>query len=136
MRKLIKQSLLLAAGVTALLSLGGCVYDGGTYDDGYYDGRYDSEDYYYDGYYDGYYGPYIGGYWAIDGFFYYWLRDRYYRDDQRHFRRDHFRGASPFHGDRDGATRWPRPGYRPPQGQQQLPPPAHPPRQRPRPGGH
>lgn len=118
--------LLLAATSALFLGLGGCVYDG------YYDDRYYGyeDGYYYDGYYDGYYGPYAGGYWAIDGFFYYWFRDRYYRDDHRHFSRDHFPGAQRFRGDRDGPSRQPQHGYRQSPGQQ-LPPAAHPPRQRP-----
>jgi hypothetical protein len=136
MRKATKRPLFLAVSVAALLSLGGCVYPDGYYDDGYYQGGYYGDDYYYDGYYDGYYGPYAGGYWATDGFFYYWLQDRYYRDDRRHFRRDHFPGAFRFRGDRDGPSRWRQHGYKPYQDyQQQWPAPAHPPRHRPRQGG-
>lgn len=134
MRKAIEQRLFLATGVAALLSLGGCVYPAGYYDGGpYYDGGYYDDDYYYDGFYDGYYGPYGGGYWAVDGFFYYWLNDRYYRDDRRHFRRDHFPGAFRFRGDRDGPKRWSRRGQQYHQDHQQLPPQAHPPRDRSRP---
>lgn len=121
-----RRVLLLAAGSALSLTLAGCVYEGQYYDDGYYGGYYD-DDYYYDGYYDGYYGPYSGGYWAIDGFFYYWLSDRYYRDDRRHFRREHFPGAYRFRGDRDGPDRHPPHGYRPPDFQA-PPAPAHPPR--------
>jgi len=93
-----RRPLLLATGAALVLALGGCAYQG----DGIYDG-------YYDGYYDGFYGPYAGGYWAIDGFFYYW-RDgqRYHRDDGRHFRRDRFPGGHRFQGDRDGPHRGPR----------------------------
>ncbi len=91
-----KRPLLLAVGAALVLSLGGCAYGG---PGGYYDGYYDS---YYDGYYDDFYGPYAGGYWANDGFFYYWSQNqRYHRDDGRHFRRDRFPGGKPFHGDRD-----------------------------------
>lgn len=99
-----KRLLLLAVGGTLLLGLGGCVYGPGYYDrydryDRYGDSGYD--DNYYDGYYDGYYGPFIGGYWASDNYFYYWgPNQRYHRDDGRHFRREHFQGAKPFHGDR------------------------------------
>lgn len=123
-----RRTLLLAMGVALLMPLGGCVYDGG----GYY-GDYD-DGYYYDGYYDGYYGPYAGGYWAIDGFFYYWLNDRYFRDDHHHFRRDHFPGAFRFRGDRDGPHRRPPHGYGG-QPNSQLPPPFHPPHRKPRQGG-
>ena len=138
MRRSSKRSWLVATSVAALLSLGGCVYPAGYYDgyyDGYGQGGYYEEDDYYDGFYDGYYGPYTGGYWAIDGFFYYWLHDRYHRDDYRHFRRHHFPGAFRVRGDRDGPSRWRQPGYQPHQGYQQWPAPAHPPRQRPRQGG-
>jgi hypothetical protein len=116
-----RRLLLVAAGGALALSLSACVgyYEGGYYEDGYYDDRYD-------GYYDGHYGPFFGGYWASDGFFYYWLRDRYHRDHDRHFRRDHFPGAKRFRGDRDGPSRRrgdrrpppgdhpPRPGHNPP----------------------
>lgn len=135
MRTMINRRVALLAAAAALpLALGACAYEGAYYDDGYYGGYYD-DDYYYDGYYDGYYGPYAGGYWAIDGFFYYWLLDRYHRDEHRHFRRDHFQGSHRFRGDRDGPNRHPR-GYRPPSNYQ-PPAPAHPPRDRGRPrGGH
>jgi hypothetical protein len=135
MRKVTKRPLLLAASAAALLALGGCVAPGGYYGDGYYDGDdYYGDDYYYDGYYDGFYGPFTGGYWAVDGFFYYWLRDRYYRDDHRHFQRRQFPGSQRFRGDRDGPSRW-RHRYQPPHGQPQWPAPAHPPRRLPRQGG-
>jgi len=144
MRKTGKRRWLVATSVAALLSLGGCVYPAG-YNDGYYDGYdgYDdgyghdgyNEGNYYDGFYDGYYGPYAGGYWAVDGFFYYWLYDRYYRDDHRHFRRHNFSGAYRFRGDRDGPSRWRQPGYQPHQGYRQWPAPANPPQHRPQQGG-
>lgn len=114
-----------------LLTLAGCVYPGDYYHDGGPYGGYYGDDDYYDGYYDGHYGPYGGGYWAIDGFFYYWLHDRYYRDDHRHFRREHFPGAHRFRGDRDGPSRWRRYNYPGSQQDHQFPPPAHPPRARP-----
>jgi hypothetical protein len=132
-RTIAARPLLLAATSALFLGLGGCVY-GGYYDDGYYYGDHYEDGYYYDGYYDGYYGPYVGGYWAIDGFFYYWLHDRYYRDDHRHYRREHFPGAHRFRGDRDGPRRHPPRSYQQAP-DHQLPPAAHPPRQRPPRGG-
>lgn len=101
----------LAVGAMLLLGLGGCVYyPGGYYDRyGYYDGGYEDDCDYdddcgqYDGYYDGYYGPYVGGYWASDGFFYYWDRNRrYHRDHDRHFRHHAFDGGKPFYRYREG----------------------------------
>lgn len=51
----------------------------------------------YDGYYDGYYGEYPGGYWAEDGYFYYRTNGNIYRrDEQSHFRREQFDGATGF----------------------------------------
>ena len=51
---------------------------------------------YYDAYYDNFYGPIYGGFWHHDGFFYYqsYSNGPWYCDYNRHFRRDHFNGAS------------------------------------------
>ena len=69
--------------------LSACVYDGYGYGN------------YYDGYYDNYYGPYTRGYWASDGFFWYWGPDHiYHRDDARHFRREQFTGGVRIRGER------------------------------------
>lgn len=114
MRTRLSKPLSLAAGALLLFALGGCVgYYGPGYYDPYYGGYDDDCDEYGDcddgddylGYYDGYYGPFIGGYWASDGFFYYWDRNRrYHRDHERHFRHHEFEGGKLFRGGRDG--RW------------------------------
>lgn len=114
-----KRVLSLAVGSALLLGLTGCIgyYRPGYYDPYYgYDGPYDDCDGYDDcddeadylGYYDGYYGPFIGGYWADDGFFYYYSdrSRRYHRDELRHYRRHSFEGGKAFHGWSDGRGRW------------------------------
>jgi hypothetical protein len=76
------RKLTLLAGAVALMTLGGCTYNDGYYDDGYYGGYYG--DYYGPGYYDPYYsGP--GTY--FDGTYYFY----YDRSSHRWHRRDHDR---------------------------------------------
>ena len=103
----------LAVGAMLLFGLGGCVgYYGPGYYDPYYGGGYydddcdeygDCDDGYDLGYYDGYYGPFLGGYWANDGFFYYWDSNRrYHRDHGRHFRHHEFEGGKLLRDERGG----------------------------------
>lgn len=78
--------IMLGALVLAVLPLAGC------YDDDYGYGRPGYYSHHYPGgygWYDGYYGRIYGGYWNRDGFYYYRIgpRDRWRRDDGRHFRR-------------------------------------------------
>jgi hypothetical protein len=76
----------LAAAFAAALSLSGCVY--GPPGPGYArPGYVVAQPAYYDAYYDGYYGPFIDGYWGPDASFYYYSRNRWWRDNDRHFRR-------------------------------------------------
>lgn len=88
-----KRSLILSAAVLASgLALTGCAdrYGyGHSYRYGYYPSYYSA---YYQpvwyGWYDGYYGPIYDGYWSRSGYYYYRThsRDRWRRDDARHFR--------------------------------------------------
>jgi len=99
----------------AALLFGALMLSSCAYYDGYVYGGY------YDGYYDNYYGPYTRGYWAADGFFWYWGPDHiYHRDDGGHFRRQPFTGGVRFRGERGwtrnrlplGSPSGPRPGHR------------------------
>lgn len=64
-----------------------------------YDGYAYGSDY--DGYYDNYYGPYTQGYWASDGYFWYYGPDRvYHRDDAHHFQHQRFTGSVRVRGER------------------------------------
>lgn len=65
----------------------------------------------YGAYYDNFYGPYTRGYWASDGFFWYYGPDRiYHRDDARHFRRQPFPGGARVRGERGWTRGHPPPG--------------------------
>ncbi|MDO8838263.1 MAG: hypothetical protein Q7V31_04990 [Parvibaculum sp.] len=99
-----KTKILTIGGVAAVLALAGCVEPypqqpratmqskAPVYSSGYTN--------IYDGYYDGHYGPHAGGYWGPDGAYYYLGRDgNYHRDDRGHYRREAFKGATPFHRD-------------------------------------
>lgn len=87
----------------AVVPLAGC-YDDYGYGYGYSRPYSYSHSYYPRGYgwYDGYYGPVYDGYWGGGGIYYYRMhdRDRWRRDEGRHFRR----------GDRPGDNwqRWDR----------------------------
>lgn len=80
------------AAIAALTSLTACA--------GPYHHRHDTAADF-DVYYDGYYGDYAGGYWGEDGYFHYSDgHGSYRRDDERHFRREHFEHGSPYHSER------------------------------------
>jgi hypothetical protein len=86
--------------------LSGCYYYGDPYyrHHGYYGGGYGG--YGGDVYYDGYYGPYEGGYWGSDGYFYYNDRDhRSRRDDERHYRHEHWGDSERYQSDRHDQDR-------------------------------
>ncbi|MFM5952689.1 MAG: hypothetical protein ACKOPE_00080 [Novosphingobium sp.] len=79
-----KRSAMLAGVVLATIPLAGCYDDYGYGRPAYY-GNYYPASY---GWYDGYYGPIHDGYWGDGGYYFYrsHSRDRWRRDDGRHFR--------------------------------------------------
>ncbi len=89
------RKIMLAGLVLGATTLAGCASDYGRYGRSY--GNYDygygyGQQSYYPGsygWYDGYYGQVHSGYWDQGGTYYYRLneRDRWRRDDARHFRR-------------------------------------------------
>lgn len=104
------RAMMLAGLVVGSAALAGCASDYGRY--GYY-GGYDygysrpsySRSYYPSsyGWYDGYYGRVHSGYWGQGGIYYYRTheRDRWRRDDGRHFRRGDGPGGNWQRWDRD-----------------------------------